>query len=585
MNLFNKILAARGISDENFFISPDFEKLYDPYLMPDMKKAVARLILALEKKEKITIYGDYDIDGLCATALINDALVKFGFKDIKTFIPNRFTEGYGLSESSIKNFANDGTKLLITVDCGSRSVDEIKLANSLGIDVIVTDHHNALDEQPPAIAVINPKRKDSVYPFADLAGVGVVFKLVQALQSMLNSSPSTSSGSTTHSTGHKTLSLSKGSELAVNPSTSRKKTLSLSKGSGLPYGQEKWLLDLVALGTVCDVVTLTDENRILAYWGLKVLQKTRRQGLMALMTVADIKLEKVNARTLGFGLGPRMNAAGRLETAKMSLDLLLTQDKETAFEIAQNLDKLNTKRRFDQEKILKQATQQADDRLSDSVLVLSGKNWNHGIVGIVASKLMEKYHKPVFVMQELTDKIKGSTRSFGDFDISAAVDLCRDLLLSGGGHKLAAGISLEKDKLENFRTRINDYYRSLKLKNQESFFIPVEDVVADLVEIDQELIDSIDLLEPFGNGNPKPVLKTENLIVENVKIMGNNGQHIKLKLKNKNGVKMDFLAFNAPDYFFVKVGDKISVWYQPEVNEWQNNRTIEGKLVHLELIN
>lgn len=547
MKLFDRILASRGISDDSFFISPDYSKLHDPYLMPDMDRAVDRLFLALSKQENITIYGDYDIDGLCATALMVSALKDFGFLNIKTYIPNRFTEGYGLSQESVKAFANDGTQLLVTVDCGSRSVEEIELANSLGIDVIVTDHHTALDCQPPAIAVVNPKRKDSLYPFIDLAGVGVAFKLVQALQKKITN------------------------QQFIN--------------SGLSDGYEKWLLDLVALGTVCDVVSLTDENRILTYWGLRVLQKTRRQGLIALMAVADINPKSINTRAIGFGLGPRMNASGRLKNAKMSLDLLLSENRLTAFDIAQDLDKLNAKRRKDQDEILKQAIKKADNMQDDSVLVVSGKNWNHGIVGIVASKLMEKYHKPVFVMQELSDRAKGSARSFGDFNISDAVESCRDILLSGGGHKLAAGISLKLEKIDEFRNRINDYYRSLELINQEKYFVPSEDVVADLSEIDQDLIESIELLEPFGNGNPKPILKTENLIVENIKTMGNNGQHIKLNLKDKNGIKMDFLAFNAPDYFFIKTNDKISVWYQPEINEWQNIKTVEGRLLHIKIDN
>ena len=298
MSLFEELLASRGIigRTRDAFLNPSYDAKHDPFLLPDMDKAVERLTLALKKQQKITIYGDYDIDGLTATTLLLDAFEKFGFKNVDAFIPNRFVEGYGLTKDAIARIADAGAELIITVDCGSLSKEEIELAKSRGVDVIVTDHHNVAEVQPPAVAVINPKRlladypddyegyvinDDSknvgkIYPFLDLAGVGVAFKLVQALQTKLNS---------------------------------------------LPKGQEKWLLDLVALGTVCDVVTLVDENRANVCGGLKVLQKAHRPGLRALMAVSGVEPVKVTARTLGFVLGPRMNAAGRLDTARHALDM------------------------------------------------------------------------------------------------------------------------------------------------------------------------------------------------------------------------------------------------------------------------
>ncbi len=540
MSLFDKILAARGLDESSkaAFLSPDYSKNHDPFLLPDMDKAVKRLAKALKKQEKITIYGDYDIDGLTATTLLLDAFASFGFKNVDVFIPNRFVEGYGMTVDAVEKIASGGANLIITVDCGSLSHVEIDRANELGIDVIVTDHHNVADQQPPAVAVINPKRTDSKYPFSDLAGVGVAFKLVQAMQ---------------------------------------------TKMDGLPIGQEKWLLDLVALGTVCDIVTLVDENRINVYFGLKVLAQVKRPGLKALMAVALIDTKTVNARSLGFGLGPRMNAAGRLETAQHALDMLITTDSMEALEKAQYLNDLNLARRFEQAKIVKQAIIQAEDYKNDSVLVVSGADWSHGIVGIVASKLLEKYKRPVFVMQEIGDETKGSARSFGDFSVADAIKASVGIVTKGGGHKLAAGVTLPTKNIADFRKKVNKFYDSLKLVNQQESLLPNADAEADLAEVTDELVDMISSLEPFGNGNPQPILKSNNLTVVNVRKMGSDSQHLKLEMKDKNGIKMQFLAFNAPEYFVVELGTVVTAWYHPNVNVWQGRRTVEGQLLHLKL--
>lgn len=540
MSLFDKILAAKGLDNKTkaAFLLPDYCSIYDPYLLPDMDIAVERLVLAFKKQEKITIYGDYDIDGLTSTALLFDALTSFGFKSIDIFMPNRFVEGYGMTIDAVEKIAKEGSSLVITVDCGSLSKKEIIRSNELGVDVIVTDHHNTADVQPPAIAVINPKRSDSKYPFVDLAGVGVVFKLVQALQTKLQ---------------------------------------------GLTIGQEKWLLDLVALGTVCDMVQLVDENRVFVYWGLKVLSRSKRPGLKALMLVSGIDAKKVDARSLGFGLGPRMNAAGRLETAQFALDLLTCNDPIDAFEKAQYLDDLNKSRRIEQAKILKSAIIQAEKHVKDNVLVLSHGDWNHGIVGIVASKLLERYKKPTFVMQEMGDETKGSARSYGDFSVSEAIKSAKDLITGGGGHKLAAGVTLPTKNISDFRICVNNFYKNQNLTNQSLLLLPKADVIAEITELNEELVDLIGQLEPFGNGNLQPILKSDDLQVIDIKKMGENGQHIKLEAKDSDGNRLKFLAFNAPENFIVEIGAIISVWYHIDINEWQGRRSIEGKLIHLEL--
>ncbi len=560
-DIFSQILKKRGLDTpqkREAFLNPSYDGRHDPFLLPDMAQAVDRIVEAYEKQEKITIYGDYDIDGLTATTILLDAFASFGLKNVDAFIPNRFVEGYGLTVDAIERIAKTGAKLIVTVDCGSLSEKEIIRAAELGVDVIVTDHHNVAPTQPPAVAVINPKRllqgypdeyenlilKDGskksgeIYPFLDLAGCGVAFKLVQALQTRLK---------------------------------------------GLEDGQEKWLLDLVALGTVCDVVTLVDENRANVYWGLKVLDKTRRPGLKALMAVSKVEPGKVNARSLGFGLGPRMNAAGRLETAQIALDMLVARDPMVAFEKAQELDALNTARRADQDKIYKAAIVQAEQHADDSVLVVSAPEWNHGIVGIVAAKLLEKYKKPTFVLQEMGDEAKGSARSYGDFSAADAIRSADDIITKGGGHRAAAGVSLPTKNIQAFRERVNKFYKEqgFNLANEQSKLLPEADVLADIDHVGEELVEQIAALEPFGNGNPQPILRSENLIVLHVRRMGADGQHVKIETRSQNGVILQFLAFNAPDHFFVEPSAEISVWYQPDINEWQGRRSVEGRLLHL----
>ena len=578
-----------------------------------MDKAVKRLVHAREEQEHITIYGDYDIDGLTATTVLLDAFRSFGFQHVEAFIPNRFTEGYGLTVDAIERIAATGAQLIVTVDCGSLSHKEITRAAELGIDVIVTDHHNVAPEQPPAVAVINPKRllqdhpeayegycvrpeaavadvwapasssledvtsaasataelaalrqsssleassvKSSgfvrgtqtsataasghhLYPFLDLPGVGVAFKLVQALQTRL---------------------------------------------PGLEPGQEKWLLDLVALGTVCDVVTLVDENRMHVFWGLQVLAKTRRPGLKALMAVSGVRPETVNARSLGFGLGPRMNASGRLETAQYALDMLTANDSMEALQLARKLDDMNQARRRDQDEILKEALLQAETLHDDPVLVVSAPGWNHGIVGIVAAKLLERFQKPTFVLAEHGEEAKGSARSYGDFSAADAIRSADDIITKGGGHKLAAGVTLPVAHIPAFRKRVNDYYRSLQLRDQATLLLPAADTDAELEEVTADLLEAIATLEPFGSGNPQPVLRSARLRTMNVRRMGSDSQHVKLTVQSDAGTTIDLLAFNAPDHFFVEVGVYVTAWFAPEFNEWQGRKTVEGKLLHLEI--
>lgn len=543
MTLFERILAARGLNDvsaRQAFLSPDYAATkYDPFLLSEMDKAVARLVLARQHQEKVVIYGDYDIDGLSATALLLDAFHSFGFQHLDAFIPNRFVEGYGVTIGAVDKVRDMGAQLIVTVDCGSLCHTEIAYAAELGIDTVVTDHHNIAPTRPPAVATVNPKYADHEYPFRDLCGAGVAFKLVQALQTRLD---------------------------------------------GLPDGYEKWLLDLVALGTVCDIVTLADENRANVYWGLEVLKKQRRTGLKALMAVSGIEPETVNARHLGFGLGPRMNAAGRLDTAQHSLDMLTATDGIEALAASEKLEAFNIERRSIQDEIFKQACEQADGMADDRVLVVASEGWNHGVIGIVASKLVETYKKPVFIIGIRGDTATGSARSFGNFSAADAVRAADDIILRGGGHSAAAGVTLETAQIPAFRRRVNEFYDSLNLTDQVRFLQPSADVeVKDFAEITEELVEQISRMEPFGNGNPEPILKIAHAVVAGVRRMGANGQHVKIALRDAGEKTLQVLAFNAPESFFREPGDEIAAWFQPNINGWNGVRTVEGRLLHVEL--
>lgn len=555
MSLVDDILATRGYKTKQsrqIFLEPDYVRDgHDPFLLPDMGKAVDRLVIARDNKETVVIYGDYDIDGLTASTILFDSFEKFGI-NASVYIPNRFVEGYGMTVEAVNKIADMGGQLIVTVDCGSLSHKEIAHAANLGIDVIVTDHHAVAETKSSQIAMINPKwwlqqypeeyedlvlkpnSTQKIYPFLDLAGCGVAFKLVQALQTRLN---------------------------------------------GLPQGQEKWMLDLVAFGTVCDVVQLRDENRMFVHWGLKVMQKTRRIGLKMLMAVSKVEVDKLNARSLGFALGPRVNASGRLETAQYALDLLTATDRSRARELAELLDVMNTERRTEQDRIFEAADQQATDLAKDSVLVLSDPTWSHGIIGIVAAKLLEKYHKPTFVLQDIDDGVsKGSARSFGDFSAVAAIRSTEKLLIKGGGHKLAAGVTLKTENIPIWRRAINAYYRGLSLVDQERYFLPKEDVsVSDFSELDEGLWGEILRLEPYGNGNPEPVIRIDGVVVTDRRTMGSDNQHVKYSLTDGSHT-FQALAWNSAEKFKCEMGERVDVWIELSLNEWRGKRSIEGRL-------
>lgn len=567
-NLIDQILIGRGYKTalaRRAFLSPDYEAAkHDPMLLPDMGKAIARLKQALENDDQITVYGDYDVDGMTATALLLDALPRFGFR-VDNYTPDRFREGYGLNKKAVETLAARGTKLILTVDNGIVSLPEVARANELGIDVIVTDHHSPRKDLPDAAAVVDPKiiqfnnpekyddnyvlkpkyADSGLYPFLDMCGCGVAFKLVQQLQKEFPDK--------------------------------------------LPMGQEKWLLDLVALGTVSDVVALKDENRAYVKWGLEVIKKTRRPGIRALAAVAGVPLDAIDSRAIGFMLGPRLNASGRLKHARIAIELLTTHDNERALTLAEQLDELNNQRKKLQNEIYEQAAKQVD--VTQPIAIAVGDGWHEGVVGIVASKIEEKFERPAFVFSRTSTGVKASGRSFGDFSIAAAITATRDLLIKGGGHVAAGGLTVSSNNFDKWCAAVQDYYRSLHLPDQRHLLYPAPDLtVTDFSGLTVQMVQELNLLEPFGAANEVPVFKLQNVMVTNRSTMGSDNQHVRYTFMDANNVSLDAIAFNAADRFTIMPFDDsgvpqyVDALVELELNEWHGVQSVEGKLIKLDAI-
>lgn len=567
-NLIDQILISRGYKTalaRQAFLSPDYEAAkHDPMLLPDMGKAIARLKQALENDDQITIYGDYDVDGMTATALLLDALPRFGFR-VDNYTPDRFREGYGLNKKAVETLAARGTKLILTVDNGIVSLPEVARANELGIDVIVTDHHSPRKDLPDAAAVVDPKiiqfnnpekyddnyvlkpeyADSGLYPFLDMCGCGVAFKLVQQLQKEFPDK--------------------------------------------LPMGQEKWLLDLVALGTVSDVVALKDENRAYVKWGLEVIKKTRRPGIRALAAVAGVPLDAIDSRAIGFMLGPRLNASGRLKHARIAIELLTTHDNERALALAEQLNELNNQRKKLQNEIYEQAAKQVD--VTQPIAIAVGDGWHEGVVGIVASKIEEKFERPAFVFSRTPTGVKASGRSFGDFSIAAAITATRDLLIKGGGHVAAGGLTVSSNNFDKWCVAVQDYYRSLHLPDQRHLLYPAPDLtVTDFSGLTVQMVQELNLLEPFGAANEVPVFKLQNVMVTNRRTMGSDNQHVRYTFMDANNVSLNAIAFNAADRFAIMPFDDsgapqyVDALVELELNEWHGVQSVEGKLIKLDAI-
>jgi single-stranded-DNA-specific exonuclease len=527
------ILARRGLDSAQMdrFLYPDYDlHLHDPYLMSDMAEAVDRIVQARAAHEKVVVYGDYDIDGITASAVMLAALEALGIQ-AESYIPDRFEEGYGINQGALEKIQAEGAGLVVSVDCGITSVAEAEWAKTHGLDLVITDHHSVPEVIPQAIAVINPKRPGDNYPFKELAGVGVAFKLAQAL--------------------------------AVR--------------TGVPAaGQEKWLLDLVALGTICDVVPLVGENRVLASFGLKVMRITRRRGLRALADVSGVRMGSFGAYHAGYVFGPRMNAAGRLQHAASSLELVRTDSDERARRIASDLDELNKQRRATQDAIFAEAGAMAEqDYANDAVLVLAGENWSHGVVGIVASKIAEKWQKPTLIAQILGEKAKGSARSVGNFNMVEALRANADILERFGGHFFAAGFTLGRENLDLLRKRLNS--KAQESGAQVADERPENDLeLPNLDGITMQMLSELEMLEPHGNSNPRPQIGIEGLSVTRVTRMGKAKEHLKLELTDGKGGRLTAVGFGkSVQHRGLREGQRVKICGILNKNEYQGASMIQ----------
>ena len=526
--LIATILSNRGITqkhDIETFLKPTRNDFHDPYKMPDMEIAVQRIIKAIENKEKIIIYGDYDVDGITSITVLKSFLKDRGI-EVDSYIPNRLDEGYGLNIPAVEKIAKQGYQLMITVDCGISCIDEIKRATELGIQTIVTDHHEVGESIPDAVAVVDCKRKDNTYPFRDLAGVGVVFKLIQALSIKLK----------------------------------------LDEKEYLKY------LDIVCIGTISDIVPLVDENRVISKLGLLLVNQTKNVGLKSILNSSGYK--NIDSSAISFGVAPRLNACGRMGHADEALKLFLSSNLNEVYNLTVALNNYNKMRQETEKAIFEDANLQIKEKQLDKnrAIVLAGKNWHHGVIGIVASKITEMYFKPSILLCLEDDIAKGSGRSIPGFDLHEALTKCQDTIDRFGGHAMAIGITIKEHDLENFKKEFEEIAKQQHIED----IIPIIkiDAKVNLSEINKEMVESLKQLEPFGEANKMPMFLFKNLKIDSIRALS-EGKHLKLTLKDNNTI-VNAIGFNigelANEY---RIGDKIDVVGMLEINSFNGVESIQ----------
>ena len=527
--LISTILANRNITTEEeirLFLSPTRKDFHNPFLITDMEKSVERIIKAIENNEKVTIYGDYDVDGITSITVLKSFLKDRGL-ETSQYIPNRLNEGYGLNNNAIEKIKQQGCDLMITVDCGISAINEINYASSLGIETIITDHHEPGNEIPKAFAVIDNKRKDSKYPFRELAGVGVVFKLIQAI------------------------------------------------GIKLGLKEEEYLkyLDIVCVGTISDIVPLVDENRVIAKLGLMLIRQTRNIGLKSIIDTSGYT--KIDSNSISFGIAPRINACGRMGKAEDALELFLSKNYNEVSELAKKLNDYNKLRQDTEKEIYENAIKQIEQNKLDknNSIIVGGHNWHHGVIGIVSSKITEMYFKPSILLSFEEDGIgTGSGRSIPGFDLHEALTKCLDSVEKFGGHSMAVGLTVKREKFEEFKKE----FEQIATKSNVSEIIPVINIDAkiDFSAINKDMVESLKQLEPFGEGNKMPVFVFKNLKIDSIRALS-EGKHLKLTLKEGNTV-VNAIGFNignlADEY---RIGDKIDVVGVLEVNNFNGVESLQ----------
>lgn len=529
--LLATILVNRDIVDEQkleIFLNPTRNNFHDPFLMPDMEKAVERIIKAINNKEKVIIYGDYDADGITSITVLKKFLEDVGL-NADYYIPNRLNEGYGLNNSAIQKIVENNYELMITVDCGISGIEEINYANSLGLETIVTDHHEVGDDIPNAIAVVDAKRKDNKYPCRDLAGVGVVFKLIQAIS----------------------------------------KKLELKEEEYLKY------LDIVCVGTISDIVPLIDENRVITKLGLMLVKQTKNIGLKSLIVSSGYK--KIDSTTISFGIAPRINACGRMGHAEEALKLFLSKNINEVKDLTKILNEYNVERQSTEKRIYEEAINQIQENHLEEkdAIIVAGENWHHGVIGIVSSKITELYFKPSILLCYEDDIAKGSGRSIPGFDLHDALMKCQDTIEKFGGHSMAIGITIKKENFQKFCYEFEEVAKDSNLK--DIFPIIQIDAEFELKDINKDMVKSLEQLEPYGEANKMPLFAFKKLKIDSIRALS-EGKHLKLTLKDGN-IVVDAIGFNlghlAEEY---RIGDRIDVVGILEISTFNGLESIQINL-------
>ncbi|MBO4293687.1 MAG: single-stranded-DNA-specific exonuclease RecJ [Clostridia bacterium] len=529
--LLATILSNRGINTEEkieLFLNPKRNDFHNPYEMPDMEKAVDRIIKAKENNEKIIIYGDYDVDGITSITVLKSFLKDIGI-EAAYYIPNRLNEGYGLNIPAVEKIAQEGYNLMITVDCGITCIEEINKANELGMDVIVTDHHEVGDELPNAVAVVDCKRKDNKYKCRDLAGVGVAFKLSQALAMKLG----------------------------------------IDEKEYLKY------LDIVCIGTISDIVPLVDENRLISKLGLMLVNQTKNIGLQAILKLSGYK--NIDSTAISFGVAPRLNACGRMGHADEALKLFLSKNINEVNQIANTLNEYNRTRQEIEKTIYESALKQIQEQKlnENKTIVVSGENWHHGVIGIVSSKITEMFFKPSILLCLENGEAKGSGRSIPGFDLHEALLKCQNSLERFGGHSMAVGLTLKEEKIPEFAEKLEA--EATQAHIEEIIPIIKIDAKINLEEVNRQMVESIKMLEPFGEANKMPVFVFKNLKIDSIRALS-EGKHLKLTLKDNNTI-VSAIGFNMGEFAQeYRIGDKIDVVGNLEINSFNGVDSIQINL-------
>jgi single-stranded-DNA-specific exonuclease len=546
------LLAERGLSEElaiEEFFSPNYSAgVHDPFLFTGMKTAVSRIVEAKKKKEKIGIFGDYDADGVTATAVIFETLRRLGFSEMEVYIPDRQTEGYGMNTEAIKKLQASGVSLIITVDCGITNVEEVAFANENNVDVIITDHHYVLKDLPAAVAVINPhmvpSTRDCGYPFPDLAGVGVAFKLAEALYQ------------------------------EIDPKNKE---------------QLKWLLDLVAIGTIADCVPLLGENRILTKYGLVVLSKTRNVGLLEMFKVGKIVIDENNVpdtQKVAFQIAPRINASGRMNHASASYNLIVAEQTVLARDMALEVEASNQKRQKITKEIVREVKAIAENLFKNKKLVFAfNEHWQVGILGLIAGKISSELNKPTAVFQKREKEFVGSFRSIPSVNIIEALEKCSELLIRYGGHSQAAGVRVLPENMDKFYEKMLEI---IEIELQGKDISPQLEIDAEISpeQVSWELLEEIKQMEPFGQGNKEPIFLLKNMLVEDFRVVGNGSKHLKLSLRAKQGSPkiLESIGFGLGEKFpELQKNNTVDVVFNLQQDEWNGNKKMQLNLIDLKI--